>query len=152
MSDYEDVLKKSWEEIPEPKLLPVGSWLLRGRNAAFLEPKEEGQNARVLFFYIPKSPMDDVDEGALAALGDDYDYAENDVIHTIWIERNKDWDRVRKHLALHGIEATGPIQDTLKKFKNSEVFAYLDQRAFETKAGEKREENVPTNFASVTAA
>ncbi len=30
--DYDDILNRTWDEIPEPKLLPGGGWALKGGN------------------------------------------------------------------------------------------------------------------------
>lgn len=149
--NYSDIMKQQWADIPEPQLLPVGSWRLRLRNASFVPAKEEGQNSKFLFFYVPQEPMDDVDETALAALGEGYDIAENDVVHTIWVERKRDFDKVRKHLAKHGIEVSDDesIESTLTRARNAEVIAYVNQRSFQTKNGETVNENTPTQFVPV---
>lgn len=148
--NYQDILKRSWDDIPEPKLLPTGSWLLKGKNVAVFPPREEGQAMRVGFFYEAKEPMDDVSADELASLGSDYSYAENDIVKQFFINRNKDWDSVRKHLALHGIETEGKTQDeTFKAFKNSEVVAYLGTKTFTTGQGETKTDNDPTSFAKV---
>jgi hypothetical protein len=148
---YEDILNQSWEVIPEAKLLPVGSYLLKLRNVTFLAPKQEGQNGRVLFFYVPKEPMDDVDVAEIEALGADYDIGENQVVFTKWIENNRDWQAVKQHIAKHGVEIDPKLSlaDTFKAARNSEVIAYLDQRTFTRADGETVTENNPTQFSPV---
>lgn len=147
MTDYTEILSRSWDDIPEPKTLPVGSWRLRGRNAAFLPAKGEA-SPRVLFFYEAQEPMDDVDTVALDTLGADYDLAENDIVATFWVQRSKDWDAVRKHLALHGIETSGKSQkETFDAFKGSEVIAYLNEKSYTNDQGVTSVSNVPSNFA-----
>lgn len=150
MSDaHSDILNKSWADIPQPKVLPVGTWLLQGRNASFIPKKEDSTlSARVLFFYRAKEPMDDVNQDELAALGDNYDFDNNDIVKQFWVDRPKDWDAVRRHLELHGVEISGSIQDTLKRFKNTEVLAYLNTKTF-TSNGESKVDNDPTSFAAV---
>lgn len=149
---YSDILSRSWDDIPEPKNLPVGTWLLKGGNASYI-PKKDGseQDARVLFFYEAKEPMDDVDQTDLAALGPDYDFAENDIVKQFYVRRNKDWDAVRKHLELHGITVTGgvSIQDALKSFKGSEVLSYLNVKTYTKNDGTVVTSNDPTTFAAV---
>lgn len=149
--NYTDIMQTQWNDIPEPQVLPVGSWRLRLRNANFVVAKEEGQNSKFLFFYVPQEPMADVDEAELAALGSEYDISENDVVHTIWVERKRDFDKVRKHLLIHGIEVNPDqsIEETLKGARNAEVVAYLGQRSFTTRGGETVTENQPTNFVPV---
>lgn len=146
---YTDLLSKAWGDIPEPKLLPTGSWLLKGRNVSVFPPREEGQATRVAFFYSAVEPMDDVSEVELQGLGEDYSYSENDIVKQFFINRNKDWDKVRQHLALHGVEAQGSIKDTFDAFKNSEVVAYLGTKTFTDGSGQTRTDNDPTQFAKV---
>jgi hypothetical protein len=147
---YSDILNRSWDDIPEPKLLPVGSWLLRGKNVAYFPAAEEGKSARVAFFYEAKEPMDDVDAGELRELGDDYAYSENDIVKQFFINRNKDWDAVRKHLALHGIDSEGKSQaETFKAFGGTEVVSYLSTKTYVRQDGTTVTDNDPTTFAAV---
>lgn len=148
--DYEEILKRTWDEIPEAQLLPVGSYRLRSKGATLVEAKEDGKNDSVLFFYNAKEPLDDVDTDALAAMGD-YDISQNTVFHRVWIESFTDWDDVRKHVAKHGIEVLGSetIEDTFKRMKGSEVIAWLDQGSYTNKAGELVTQNEPTQFVPV---
>lgn len=150
---YTDIMKVAWGEIPEPKLLPVGSWLLQLRNVTFLEPREEGQKGRVLFFYTPRAPMEDVSEDDLAALGQDYDFGENQVTYTIWIESSRDWKRVREHIAKHGTEVDPAlsIEENFKAVSKArpEIIGYLDQRSYQTNAGEQKTDNNITAFQAV---
>lgn len=148
--NYSEILDRSWDDIPEPSLLPEGSWLLRGKNATYI-PKKDTLNARVLFFYVPKEPMSDVDQEALDALGDDFDYAEgsDDIVKTFWIEKNAQWKDVKDHLALHGVEVKGRSQqETLKAFKGTEVVSFLVQKTVNTKNGPKTVMD-PSTFAKV---
>lgn len=146
-TNYADIANMTWDNIPEPKLLPDGSWLLRGRNAAYIA-KKENLNARVLFFYQAKEPMSDVDQDALAALGD-YDVTENDIVKTFWIEKQSQWNDVKAHLELHGVDVKGQsIPDSLKAFKGSEVISYLIQKSINTANGPKVV-NEPTTFEAV---
>lgn len=148
--DYGDILNRSWNEIPEPQTLPNGSWVLKGRNASYVAAREEGKNSKVLFFYTPTEPTDDVDREALAELGDGYDISQNQIAYTIWIEFAKDWDKVRKHLAKHGVDVDSmTIDQSLKAFKNTIVVANLEQRSYTNNAGETVLENSPSNFAAV---
>ncbi len=148
--DYEDILNRSWDEIPEPELLPVGSYRLKSRGATFMEAKASDQNDRVMFIYNATEPLDDVDADALAALGD-YDISQNRLFFTIWIESYADWDKVRKHIAKHNIEAVPgeTPKETFNRMKGSVVIAWLDHRSFESKSGDMVETNDPTQFAKV---
>lgn len=148
MSDYSDILNMTWEDIPEPKLVPGGSWLLRCRNATFI-PKKGEQDAKVLFFYEPKEPMDDVDAGEIEALGD-YNVSENDLVAQFFINRSKDWVKVRNHIEKHGVEVTGNIPETLKSVKGSEVIAFVGTRTYTNSVGESVTDNTVTQFAPVS--
>jgi len=147
---YEDLLKRSWSEIPEVFLLPVGTWRLRARNAVFQPPKSAESNACMLFIYDAREPQDDVNEDALAELGADYDFSENRVFGRFWLETGADWDNVRKHLAKHGVDVDNlSIEDSLKDVKGREIFAYLNQDTYTAQGGEVREKNEPSQFVSV---
>lgn len=149
MSDYAEIAALSWENIPEPKVLPAGSYLLRGKNATYQPSKDADKSPSFLFVYGVKEPMDDVPAEDLEALGDGYDVENNQIFHRIWVETAVDFDKVRKHLELHGIEVKGSIPDTLKKFKGTQVVAYLKQRNFTDKSGANRVDNNAEQFAKV---
>ncbi len=147
--DYEDILNRSWDEIPEPQVLPVGSYRLKSRGATFMEAKESTSD-RVMFIYNAMEPLPDVDADALGALGD-YDISQNRLFFTIWIESYADWDGVRKHIAKHGLEIVPgeTPKETFSRMKGSEVIAWLDQRSYENKAGDMVESNDPAQFAKI---
>src|SRR5690606_4101030 len=126
--DYDDILNRSWDDIPIPQVLPLGSYLLRNRNVTY-KPATDTASARVLFFYNVREPMDDVDADALAELGEDYDLSTNQVVASFFVESARDWDTVRNHLALHGVDLSGKtIREAFKEVRGKEVVAYLDQR------------------------
>ena len=146
---YESILDRQWGDVPKPVVLPDGSWLLKGENVVHMPPKESGDQ-RVLFFYTPKEPMDDVDADAIEALGEDYDYGSNQVVYTIWLRHNN-WEPVRQHLALHGVDIGDNTtqKESFKAFKGTEIVAYLTTKTFTDSNGVIRVENDPTNFAVV---
>lgn len=148
--DYESILDRSWDELPESKILPVGFWRLRGMNAVFQKPRSENQNPSILFVYSATEPSDDVDADALEELGEGYDWTQNRVYARFWIETAKDWDAVRKHLIKHGCDLTGRnVRDTLKNdFKGREIMSYLDVRSYEDSVGETVWDNDPKQFQS----
>ena len=150
MSDsYADILNQAWDEIPEPVVLPVGSWLLKGLNASYRPPKDEGKNPHILFVYEVKEPLNDVSDAELAELGDNYDFASNRVFYRMWIENANDFNSIKRHLAKHGVDTEGKtVGDSLKGFSGTEVVAYLTQRQFTTAAGDVVEENSATEFAT----
>lgn len=132
--DYDDILNATWEGMPTEVVLPAGAWVLRGENAAFVRPKEEGKKAKVLFSYKAVAPVEGVDTSSLP---DDYDISINNLTFTIFIETAKDWDQVRKHLAKHGVAVTGALFDERgklafnKAFRGTEVVANLEQDNYE---------------------
>ncbi len=149
---YDDILDKSFDDLQDDKLLPLGNWMLRLRNAAFLPPRQEGQSARVLFFYTPVEPTGDVDVDELEALGEDYDYSENQIVFQVWIEGNRSWRDVLTHLKKHaGVDFTvGSIREVLKKgIKGSEVIAELDERTYENSFGDLVSENNAKAFRPI---
>lgn len=153
MSDYADILQQSWDNIPEAKALPVGTYLLKARNASFQPPKSEDKKPVVLFVYQPKEAMDDVQSTELESLGENYDIADNRVFTRFFIESNADWDKVRKHIVKHGVDLKGKsLEDGLKSVANTEILAYLDQSTFTDKqTGEVRTQNDAKEFAPVDA-
>ncbi len=154
MDSYESILSKAWNEVPEvADALPTGSWRLKARSAKFMEPREEGNSARVIFVYVPQEPMDDVDEEALDALGKDgeeYDFTENRIFAQFWVETVADWGKVRSHLEkLGAYDEDASIEDSLKAVGGQEVIGYLDQRTYTDNAGELKVTNDVGNFVAV---
>lgn len=151
MSDtYESILDKQWDDVQQSAVLPVGSWLLQGKNAVHQPAKSADGNERILFVYSVKEPMDDVDEDALADLGADYDYNENRVYASFWIETGRDLDAVRNHLIKHGVDVKGKtIKESLEGFKGTQVVSYLDERSYTNAGGEVVTDNNPTSFAAL---
>lgn len=149
MSDYADITNLSWEEIQEPQPLPVDTYLLKARNAVFQPSKDADKSPVVMFVYVPKEAMDDVKTDELAALGADYDIAENKIFARFYIEDGSSWDQVRKHLLKHGVEVSGGILETLARVKGTEVLAYLEQKSFVRKDGSQGTANNATEFAPV---
>lgn len=149
MSDYQDIANLSWDEIQEPKPLPVGTYLLKLRNAVFQPSKEEGKSPVVMFVHAPKEAMSDVDSEELQALGAEYDIAENKVFTRIYIEDGSSWARVRNILEKHGVKPEGDITESFKKAKGAEVLGYLNQQTFTRKDASVGVSNNVTEWAPV---
>lgn len=149
---YSEILARSWDAIPQPKLLPQGTWLLRVRNVSYFPANEEkNMPERVAFFFEAKEPMDDVDAQEIAALGEGYDYAINDVVAQFSIFRPKDWADVRKLLELLGVTTQGQEQAaTFSEAKGQEVLGYLIQSTYTKKDGISVTDNKPTTFDKVS--
>lgn len=149
--DYDDILNKSFDDLQDDKVLPTGDWILRLRNGAFVPPREQGKSGKVLFFYRVVEPGDDIDPSDLDALGDNYDYTENEVVFTVWVEGSKDWKDVRNHLRKHkGVDFDGTILDVVKKgARGAEVLARLDEETYENSFGEIVPRNKAGNFRAL---
>lgn len=151
--DYDDILNRTWDDIPEPKLLPGGGWVVVGRTAGLVKPKEEGQSLKVLFNLKAKSPIN-VPEEELAEL-EGYDISTNDLQHTIYIESASDWDKVRKFLTVFGVEMQGKILDEngklsfAKAFNGAEAVAEIGQRNYDNRDGETVWQNTLSKFQKI---
>lgn len=149
MSDYAEIANLSWDNIQEPKVLPLGSYLLKLKNVSFQPSKDQDKSPVVLFIHQPKEPMDDVKTEELEALGKDYDISENKTFTRIYIEDGSSWDQVRKLLAKHGVDVSGSVPDSFKKAKGTEVIGFLETRNFQRQDGTQGEANNVTSFSSV---
>lgn len=154
MSNYDDLLNRTWDDIPEPVLLPGGGWLLVGKNAALIKPREAGKSLKILYTYGAKQAVSVADD-LLEELGD-YDITVNELNFTQYIETAADWDKVRRHLALHGVEMEGAILDEAgklafnKAFRGAEVVAEIGQRSYDNNDGETIWQNSVAKFQKVT--
>lgn len=148
-TDYSDILKRTKEDIPQQKNLPVGTWRLRCTNAVYNPPKGDSKPT-VLFVYEARQAMDDVAPEEISALGEDYDIGEKQIFHRIWIERASDFNRVVSHLEKHGVDCgSQPLEDAITAAKGSEVIAYLELDSFKTRAGDEITDNKPSQFTPV---
>ncbi len=145
--NYEDIMEQSWDDIPTDKLIPIGSYRLKGTNMAFVKAKSADANDAFLFVYSVMEAEADVDPDELALLGD-YDLSAKKVFFRAWLESAADYDNVRKHLKKHGIDPGGrTVKESAEAFKGTEVIAYLEHRTFENNIGETVQENSPKQFA-----
>ena len=146
--DYNSLLRKGWNEIPEEQLLPVGTWLLRCRGAALKLSTKEGGTPRFVFTYEPVEPMEDVDRESLEQLGPNYDIRQNRIFFSIWLEHGGDYDRLRKHILKHGAElGSGPEDPQISKnLRNTKVLAYLTQGTRPDASGTIVPENKALSF------
>ena len=154
--DYDDIYNETWDELPVEKTLPDGGYRLAGANAAWVKPRDENGKAKVLFSYTAKEPLTVDPEVLEEALGDNYDLSMNNLTLTFFIEGPKDWQAVKKHLTIHGIEVTGPLFDENKKlsfakaFRSSEVVAQVGHRFYQNNSGENVEQNTLSKFQPVS--
>lgn len=147
--NYEDILERSWDEIPSNVVLPVGSYRLKASGANYIKPKSAEQNPQILFTYTVKEPLEDVDPEEIAQLSSE-DITGKKVFHKVWLETGADWDSVRKHMSLLGIAIEGrTLKESFKDVKGHEVIAYLGVKTFKTRSGETVTDNQPEQFAAV---
>lgn len=151
--DYTDLLSRSWDEMPDPVLLPVGRWEFECKGVSHKEG--QGDNSpNFMFVYVPKRPTDDVDEEVLEALaesqGGELDYSGNRIFKRMYYSDGNELRRVRDHMLKHqGFRMpAGSIQDHIDNPKvlsaalnGTTVLAYMEQRAYTTTEGEAREVN-----------
>lgn len=155
MADYDDLLNMTWGDIPDDLILPDGKWLVRGGNAALVKPRDEKQSLKVLFNYVAKEPVE-VDDDLLEEMGD-VELDQADLTYTIYIEKPKDWKKVFKHLAIHGIEMEegenlftpeGKLAFA-KKFKGTTAVAVVGHRSWQDANGDTQVGNSLSGFSKV---
>lgn len=150
-ANYEEILKGSWDNIPEIVTLPNGTWRLKCRGAKVAPARGEDKSPQIVFVYEPQEPMQDVDDEALAALGDKYNFTENRIFHRMWAGSNKDLNAVAQHLALHGINAREfeSIPKSLEAVKNTDILGYVVTRTYQSKkTGKQEQENEVKYFTA----
>jgi hypothetical protein len=143
------LMDTDWENMPEVlDTIPTGTWRLRAKNGAYKDATEN-QSAKFLIFYIPAAPLDDVDPEALAAVGADYDFTNNQIVFTRYVENLRDVKGVMNLIALHGVDLDGLTpKQAIKKVAGKEVIASVGTRSYEGRFGHVTE-NTVANFAAV---
>lgn len=131
-TSYEDILNRSVDELPEPKLLPAGSWVLKATGGArYVAARDENSKAQVRFFYEPVEPLSDVDDDQLEELGADYDYGNNILSFSVWIERETDWRKVVDHVKKHGVDTEGlTVKEAMAAVKSARIVGAVTQRQY----------------------
>lgn len=144
------LLNKNWAAMPKKQLLPLGDWKYQHKGAGKFTPGKEGGSDRVTFVLVAKEPMENVDEDAIAELGDNYDYSLNTIFHTVFVGEAADWERVREVLEASGVELDGSIADSLKAVKGKSVVAYTKVNTrTDNRTGADIVENVLSGFKPV---
>lgn len=147
MSSYTDIATQAWDNVPEIKLLPVGSYQLKCRGASIQAPKSAEGNSSVMITYEPTDAMDDVD---MSELGDDYDMSGNRLFCRFWLSDAADLNRLRKHILAHGVDTKGmTVDESIKALKGSSVVAYVNTRQYVGSDGNSVTENVASGFQPV---
>jgi hypothetical protein len=148
-TNYADILKTSWDEIPVPKLLPQGSFTFKCRDAKFVPPKKEGDRAQVMFVYEAVEAMSDVPEAAMQELGEGWESMVEPIFFKPFFETPTDRARVRKHLILLGVDLSGySIEESLKAAKGQSIVGYVVQETYVDKAGQPQTKNAIQTFVA----
>ena len=149
--DFEALLDSSFEAVPEPKPIPVGTWKLKGVAAKTKEGTTAEDANKVMFVYKPVEPQEDVDEDEVAA----EDWKGESCFQTFDIAKASDMKQVERHLAKHGISTEGTtIKKALAEFtkKKPEVYAEVSHRGYTDKnTGEPKTATNLRNFVAVGA-
>ncbi|HEY6018912.1 MAG TPA: hypothetical protein VIY48_03185 [Candidatus Paceibacterota bacterium] len=142
------LMETDYANLPEViDTIPSGTWKLAARNAAWKD-KTETQSAKALVFYIPSEPLSDVDPETLSQLGD-YDFTNNQIVFTKYVENLRDIKALMQFIALHGVDLEGlSPKAALKKLRGKEIIASVGSRSYQGQFGTVNE-NTVSNFAKV---
>ena len=127
--DMQDILKRSMDEVEEPKPAPVGTYTLKALSAKLRPNTGEGDSDFFAqFVYVPTAAHDDVDGAELDGL----DLESVRIFHRIWLADARDDWKLKQHLAKHGVEVSGrDLDESLKAIKGYEITAYIEQAMVE---------------------
>ena len=124
---FEDLFKMHRDEVPVPKRIPRGNYVVVCRGVSKRAPKTEDKNGLISFGYEPFEPTDDVDPNELAALGENYSIRDDRAWFDMWIKDGRDLNAVFRHVELHGVDASeGDLSTLLKLVVNKRLVAYLE--------------------------
>lgn len=147
---YEEILQTGWNELPDEKYLPDGSFRLKVVSGKVIPPRNENESAVAMFALEPQEAMSDVSDDALAALGEDFDLADHTLFHKIWLKKASDWHRLQSLIEKMGVDpkAYQTKEESLKACKNAQIVGYVVTKVFTDKAtGAPRQQNEVQSFA-----
>lgn len=126
LDSYDDMLDRSFSEVPMPKDVPLTTYLATCDGAIFKKPAKEGVSPQVLFFFRLSSPVEELDEDAAAELGENYDFTMNRYARQIWLGEARDWKVVMEILHTLGVDTSDcTIKEALKSAKGKEAVVAL---------------------------
>lgn len=139
MTNFEEILNRGFDELPEPKPLPNGKYLLKGRFAGAFEyeNKDTGDvGARISITDEVVKPYDaDTAAAAEAELGKD-GWKGKAVESTFYVTNMEEERKVWDHLAKRGIEVNGKsLEDALKEVRGTTIVGSVRTRNYEDKDG-----------------
>lgn len=145
LGDFESILNRSMDEVQEPGLYPTGTWLVR--NVGGLVRRDDKGREIVILTYVAVEPQDDVDPDELAAAGNSFEG--NKLWYRRIIETNDDAFKLKKFIAMHGVEIKGKsYEEGIRELRGREIFAYVGTRTYE-RQGDMVVENTLMQFAPV---
>lgn len=125
---FEDFFKRSLNELPKPKPLPRGHYVLALRSSFKRPPREEGKSGQLVLFYEPVAPGDDVDPTELEAFqAEGLSIQDVSIAVEFWLGDWSDVEAIYKHLALLGadVEQAADLSVAVKAATNKRVAAYV---------------------------
>lgn len=134
--DYEKLLDRTMDEIGDgPKVIPEGTWLLAGVANIYKSSEETGGAPKVMFVFIPEKPADDVDEGVLASVGDDWKERQ---FFSVNVETGSDAAQVRNVLKALGVDLgtktiRAALQENKALIRGKRVWATAGHRTYVSK-------------------
>lgn len=125
---FEDFFKKSRDEIPEPKPLPRGHYILALRGNFKRPPREEGKSGQLALFLEAVEPCDDVDPAELEAYGEGgLSIKEATISVEFWLGDWSDVKAIFDHLALYGVDVASmsDLSTALKAATNKRIVGHV---------------------------
>ena len=133
---FEDFFKKSLSELPEPKSLPRGHYVLALRGNFKRPPREKGKSGQLALFLEPIEPCDDVDPAELEAfVSDGRSIKDNTVTVEFWLGDWKNVKDIYAHLELYGVNVAdmADLSVALKAATNKRIVAYVSPETYQHK-------------------
>lgn len=148
--DFESLLSMTADTVPEPKLVPTGTWTLKGKK--IIAKEGDGSNgvlARFTVVFNATTPHEDVDEEETAG----GEWKGEAIFHDIRIEKKSDMSQLVKLLGVAGIDTEeGTVSDWIKAFNSAKpsVIATVSKRTWtDTNTGDLRSANSLKGFTAV---
>lgn len=145
--DFENIMTRTWDEIPEPSLYPTGTWRLR--IVSSFKGEDDNGHDTFTFYFVGVEALNDVDPGELAEAQEGLDGVR--VQNRFVIESVADLDKMRKFLTMAGVDTRGLTpEESAKEAKGHELLGYIRTKSYQSKKTGKTETiNTVAQFAPV---
>lgn len=144
---YRDLLSRSADDFSPAPTLPEGGWRFRCAGAKYVRPKDKEKKCFANFTYIPVVPQDDVE------MTDEVSERMEEIRAwtRVWVDSDSDVDKLKKRLALHGVDVAGREFDELfKEVVGEEIEAEAEHQWVDFQGNELDTPRVELkNFSSV---